>query len=96
MTVSYIRWRDACAEEAAEPNTPVSDSPLVELHEVGFLIGETDHSVSLSLEVEKDGRPSRWRLHIPKTCIIERRDVPLGRAFRLDRRRKDAAVMRHR
>lgn len=74
MMLVYIHWRDACTEEAADPLTPVSDQPLVDLHEIGWLIGETDESVSLSMELEPNLMPGRWRLHIPKCNILERRN----------------------
>lgn len=90
-TVVWIKWRDACSEEAADPHTPVSASPLVELQEVGWLIGETEDAVSIAMEIDHDGAPSRWRLHIPKVNIIERRDMPLKRAFPVRRPRKVTA-----
>lgn len=74
----YVHWRDACTEEAADPLTPVSDQPLVDLHEIGWLIGETDASVSLSMELEPNLNPGRWRLHIPKVNIIERVNYDAG------------------
>lgn len=86
-TVTYLHWRDACSEEAADPDTPVCAQPLADLHEVGFLISETDESVSLSLELDHDGKPSRWRLHVPKVNIISRFDMPLEKAFRIPKRK---------
>lgn len=86
--VTYIRWRDACSEEAAEPHSPVSDSPLVELSEIGFVIGETPEAVSIALEMDADGKPGRWRLHIPVVNIIERRTAELDKAFPPRRKRK--------
>jgi hypothetical protein len=70
--LTYVHWRDACTEEAADPATPVSDHPLVDLHEVGWLIAETDESVSIAMELEPHLAPGRWRLHIPKCNILER------------------------
>jgi hypothetical protein len=92
MFVTLIRWRDACQDEAAAPDTPLaSASRLVELLEVGFLIGEDDESVSIAMECEPDGSLGRWRLHIPKVNIIERRDVELKKAFPLKRHRRSDA-----
>lgn len=89
----YVHWRDACTEEAADPNTPVSDTPLVDLHEVGWLIGETEESVSIAMELEPHGAPGRWRLHIPKVNILERRNFDTERLFaepaKRTRRRKE-------
>jgi hypothetical protein len=80
-TVTFIRWRDACQEEAASPHTSLTESPLIELREVGFLLGETDDAVTIGMELDPDGAPSRWRLHVPKAMIIERRDVDVGKLF---------------
>jgi len=91
MTLTYIRWRDACQEEASHPRTPVTDSPLMELHEVGFLIGDTAEAVSIAMELELDGSPSRWRLHIPRVNIIERRDMELDKAFPVRKQKKRKA-----
>ena len=86
MTLTYIRWKDACSEEASEPASEAK-AGLVELREVGFLLHETDEAVLIGMELDGDGvpggdqAPGRWRLHIPKSNIIERRDWPLSRAF---------------
>ena len=88
MILVYIRWRDACTEEAADPSSPVADDPLVELHEVGWLIGENDESVSIAMELEPSMRPGRWRLHIPKVNIVERRNFDTERLFKPARKRK--------
>lgn len=81
-TACFIRWKDACSEEAADPNTKVPDCPLVELREVGWLIAESEEAVSIAMELEPDGSPSRWRLHIPKTNIIERIDFEVPKRRR--------------
>jgi hypothetical protein len=81
--ITYIHWRDACIEEAADPDTPISPDPLVDLYEVGYLIAETEDAVSIAMEwvpiqennlAEPGGKPGRFRLHIPKVNIVERRD----------------------
>jgi len=81
MIASFIRWKDACAQEAAEPHTPIEDSPLVVLNEIGWLIGETDEAVSIGMEVEGDSEAGRWRLHIPKRNIIQRIDFEVPRSL---------------
>lgn len=48
--ITYIHWRDACIEEAADPDTPISPDPLVDLYEVGYLIAETEDAVSIAME----------------------------------------------
>lgn len=79
MTVAYIRWKDACKEDADDPGTPILEDPLIELHEVGWLIAETATTVSLAMELEIDERPARLRLHIPKVNIIEMRTLEFGK-----------------
>lgn len=77
MTICYVLWRDACQEDSATGG-PVSDQPLVDLQEVGWLIGETDESLSIAMELEADGTTAaRWRLHIPKVNILERRNFDM-------------------
>jgi hypothetical protein len=93
----YVHWRDACTEEANDPNTPISPNPLVDLYEVGFLIAETDDSVSIAMEhvpanqtnlAEPGGKPGRWRLHIPKVNIVERRNFDMDKLLRSRNRAK--------
>jgi len=86
MIATVIKWRDACSEQADEPNTPV-ETRLLDLTEIGWIINETDDAVSIAMELE-DNDPSRWRLHIPKRNIIQRIDFevpklpPRARALR--------------
>lgn len=88
MIVTYIRWQDACAKEAADAPEPVPE--LTELVEVGFLLGETDEAVLIGMEMEPDGsqHAGRWRLNIPKVNIKERKDVTVGKAFGVTRRKR--------
>ncbi len=60
---------------------PTAAKPeLAEMHEVGFLLAETDEAVQIGMELGiTDMHPGRWRLSIPKSAIIERRDMPLAR-----------------
>ena len=88
MVLTYIRWRDACAEAAADPGHPISEQPLIDLKEVGWLIAETEESVSIALELEPDDTPGRWRLHIPKANVLERRDWVLEDLLKLPRKRR--------
>ena len=69
-TIAHVIWRDACTEEAREGG-PVSPDPLIELHEVGWLLAEGEDSITLGMELEADGQdPGRWRLHLPISNII--------------------------
>ena len=89
MTVTYVRWKDACSVEAADLTPRPAVPELAELCEVGFLLAENDEAVLIGMESQADDtRPGRWRLNIPKTAIIERRDVEVGKAFPVRRRRK--------
>jgi hypothetical protein len=57
----------------------------VELQEIGFLLDETDEAVALGMELDGDGGDNmagRWRLHVPKCNIIERKDFDLPKARR--------------
>lgn len=85
-TLTWIRWLDAQSHEAADD--PEAKPELAELCEVGFLLAETDTVVLIGMEQSENAAPGRWRLHIPKTAIVERRDVTVERAFRKPRQRK--------
>ena len=87
MTLTFLRWRDACAVEAADTPRPATPE-LSELCEVGFLLAENDEAVLIGMEHQADDtRPGRWRLNVPKVSIIERRDMELEKAFPVRRRR---------
>jgi hypothetical protein len=89
MKVAYISWRDACSEEADERNAAVVPG-LAELHEVGFLLGETDEVVTIGMEQCLDGtsHPGRWRLHIPKSAIIFMKVVESEKTFAPGRKKR--------
>lgn len=87
MTLTYIRWLDAVAEEAAEPAREAK-AQLAELEEIGFLLDETADVVCIGMELSGDHiSPGRWRLHVPKSQIKERREMDL-KAFGARRKRK--------
>ena len=88
MTVTFIRWKDAVAEEAKDGGEACAK--LAELTEIGFLLHETDEAVVIGMEGPQRGEiePGRWRLHIPKVSIVERRDVTVDRAFPVKKTRK--------
>ena len=84
--LAYIKWRDACFEQADDSGRVSPE--LVELDEVGWLVGETEDVVTICLELEPDaeGVPSsnagRSRLHIPRVNIVEMRvQADLAKAF---------------
>lgn len=89
MKVAYVAWRDACSEEADAPNTAVVPR-LIELHEVGFLLGEDDDAVVIGMENEiaQEAHPGRWRLHIPKNAIIYMKVVESDKVFAPGRKKR--------
>jgi hypothetical protein len=90
MTVTFVRWKDACSVEAAELTIRPAVAELSELCEVGFLLAENDEALLIGMESQaEDTHPGRWRLNIPKSSIIERRDTELEKAFPARRRRKN-------
>ena len=90
MKLAYIRWKDAVSEEASDAANHPPHATLVELHEVGFLLGENDEAVVIGMEFNQDRevQPGRWRLHIPRVSIQEMRVVELDKAFPVKRRKK--------
>lgn len=88
MTLCYVKWKDAVSEEADHSGSPAV-ARLAELEEVGFLLDENEEALLIGMENDEQGivRPGRWRLHIPKAMIVERREVELEKAF-IKRRRK--------
>ena len=87
MTVSYVRWRDACWSAERDE---VSKIGLAELHEVGFVLAETEESLTLGLEHPGDTPGVRFWLCIPKVNILERRDMEIEAAFPKCKKRKKA------
>ncbi len=92
MTITYIRWRDACSVEADVPATEAVPA-LAELCEVGFLLAEDDEAVLIGMECAADDTaPGRWRLNIPKSGIVERHDMPVSSIKRRKRAGKPNAT----
>jgi len=83
VKLAYIRWKDAVSEEASAAAAHPPHATLVELWEVGFLLGENDEAVVIGMEFNQDAevQPGRWRLHIPRVSIQEMRVVELEKAF---------------
>ena len=93
MIISYIRWKDACQKEAIDSPEPKPEFCI--LTEVGFLLAENDDVVLIGMEQEEDENglvPSRWRLNILKSNIIERRDVDVYKAFKISKPKKGKHV----
>jgi hypothetical protein len=87
MKLVYVRWRDAMKEEA-ESGGPARPT-LMTLEEIGWLAAENEEAITLAMELEPgpviDGtattQAGRWRLHVPKVCIEEVREMEFGKAF---------------
>lgn len=79
----YIRWLDAVTEEAGEDSKAIAS--LCELEEVGWLLDETEEAILISMETEshslEEMKPGRWRLHIPKSGILEMHTREFGKIF---------------
>lgn len=64
---AYVKWRDATMSQGDEDLFNVD--ALMELEEIGWLIKETDDSVSLSIEKPQFDKARLW-LTIPKVNIM--------------------------
>ena len=94
MTVTYIRWQDACSVEAMASEEYPAKPELSELITTGFLLAEDDHAVLVGMELQADDTaPGRYRFNIPKVAIIERRDMVVEKAFPA-RRQRGAPIKR--
>lgn len=92
-TLTYLVWRDALAHEAStmEPTGPSLE--LAVLHELGWLLAETDDVVCIGMELQEgETQPGRWRLTVAKNAIVERHDTTVAAAFRKPRARKPKVV----
>ena len=88
LTLTLIRWRDACQREAIDSPQPAMPE-LAELWTSGFLIAENTEGVLVGMEMGADDvHPGRYRFTIPKANIVERHDVSAAQAFRKPRARK--------
>lgn len=65
--IVYIVWHDAHYSPEETPLHYVDG--LVELHEVGWLLSQTDESVSIAMEYEPGMESTRLYLTIPKVNI---------------------------
>lgn len=75
--ICHIFWVDACYEEQVQGESPA----LAELEEIGFLLDETDDSVTIGMEYPDPSMTERWRLTIPKNGIVSMKVRDLGRIF---------------
>ena len=75
----YVRWKDAMSSSSEHPLSSLGD--LAELHEVGFLLQESDTTITVGTESQDNAVSVRFWLTIPKANIIDIRRTTLGRAF---------------
>ena len=80
MTLIYIRWRDAVNSNATHAIASLGE--LAELHEVGFLLKESDETITIGTEAQDGATEARFWLTIPKANVVEIRRTTLQRAFR--------------
>ena len=67
-TIAYVVWRDAHFSTDEVPLSEISD--LVELHEIGWLVSETDETLTLTMEYQPGVLSTRLYLTIPKVNIV--------------------------
>ncbi len=93
MTIVYIKWRDAMHSTSQHAVTSLGG--LAELHEIGFLIKESDESITIGTEAE-DGATveARMWLTVPKVNIVEMKRTTLAKAFPKPRAKKKLTVLR--
>lgn len=98
MKLAYIRWQDAVTEYADDhPSNEQPSAQLALLEEIGFIIHETDEAVLIGMELTDDVNimPGRFRLHIPKSGILELRTIELDAAFKIKKPKKKKSVTKH-
>lgn len=82
--IAAVIWRDACHSVDDCEITEISE--LRTLREVGWLVTETDETVTLSLE-EPDGTTIRNWMTIPRMAIISMKTFPVSRFFRVPKKK---------
>lgn len=86
MTIVYVRWRDAQNSNFTHLISSLGD--LAELHEIGFLLTESDETITIGTETQDGALEARFWLTIPKNCIVECRRTTLNKAFPKPRKLK--------
>lgn len=72
MTITCIRWLDAAY---GQDEVEFDETGLAHLWEVGFLLREDEHSVTVSMEHQEGATTTRNWICVPKSGIVERRDL---------------------
>lgn len=86
MTITCIRWRDASYGHNAETN--IKDTGPADLWEVGFLLKEDNESVTVSMEHMDGATTTRNWICVPKSGIVERRDLSFEQFQQLLKKRR--------
>jgi hypothetical protein len=75
----YVRWRDAGHQHE---EYRIEDIELIELEEVGWLVGEDDECIKLTMEIGRDDNDpefARLWLAVPKVNIVEQTPLQIKR-----------------
>lgn len=91
--ICYCRWADA-AHSMAE-STIADLGELAVLDEVGFLVKESDESITLATESQDDALSVRFWLTIPKVNIIEMHRTTLGKLLKAAAPRKRKTISKN-
>lgn len=83
--VAYIKWRDA--SHSMSEHAIADLGGLAELEEIGFLIKETEDTITLATETQDEALSVRFWLTIPKVNIVEQHRTTIDKAFRLTKPR---------
>ncbi len=75
-TVAYVRWRDACYNTDEIPHEALGG--LVELHEFGFVIADSEEAITICPEYQDGATSSRLTITVPRCNIVEMRTWPLS------------------
>jgi hypothetical protein len=86
MTLAYIHWRDACHNSDEIRIDDLGEA--VALHACGFVVKETEETITLSLEHQDGADTTRLWLSIPRVNIVEMRTATIDKAFPAKRKRK--------
>lgn len=83
----YVRWHDAINSNSSYAISSLGG--LADLHEVGFLLKESETTITVGTESEEGATEARFWLTIPKVNIVEIRRRSLDKAFPLPRKKKE-------
>lgn len=72
--ILLVVWKDACSEDAWTPELDIepANSTIIS---VGMLIKETREVLTLGLNFDQTSENWSCIIHIPKSCISEKREI---------------------